>query len=190
MLSLRKKILVFTAFLVIAFIVGVTVSPFLRETAYQLKNWVSKPSLLPPVSKTVTLYFSTSGGELLVPVKRKIFVKEGINNEIRAIIEELIKGPQSRSFFPTIPVGTKIRAVYTRGDVIYVDFSPSLVKEHPGGTSGELATIYSIVNTLLENFSSYSRVQILVGGKTLSTLVGHIDIREPFKKNLEIIKRQ
>jgi len=187
--SIKRKVLVLIALLVVAFIAGIIFSPFLRETTYQLKNWVGKPSPLPPVSKTVILYFSTPEGELLSPVERKIPVKKEINDEIRMVIGELIKGPKTRSLFPTVPPETKIRAVYTKGDTIYVDFSPSIVKNHPGGTSGELITIYSIVNTLLENFPSYSKVQILVGGETINTLAGHIDIRGPFKKNPEMIEQ-
>jgi len=190
MSSIKRKFLVFTALLVGAFIVGIMFSPFLRETTYQLKNWIGELSpVSPPISKTVTLYFLSSEGELLAPVERKISVKKGINNEIKAIIEELIKGPKDKSFYPTVPAETKIRAVYTKENIIYVDFSSSLVKNHPGGTSGELTTIYSIVNTLLENFPSYSSIQILIEGKSPNTLVGHIDIREPLQKNPEIIKK-
>ena len=187
---MRKKLLIFIVLMVGAFIAGIVFAPLLQEKTYHLKEWIKRPVSLPPVSKVVTLYFSTPEDELLVPVERKIIINDNrnINDQIRKIIQELIKGPQTSSFLSTLPPQTKLRAVYTREDVIYVDFSSSLIENHPGGTSAELVSIYSIVNTLLENFPSYSRVQILIEGKPHSTLAGHIDIRQPFRKNTKIIK--
>lgn len=187
---MRKKNLIFAALLVTSFIAGIIFAPFLQEATYQLKEWAGKPTLFPPTSKTVTVYFSTSDKELLTPVEKKIVVEGEINNQIKAVLQELIKGPQNTALSPTLPSDTKIRAVYTKDEIIYIDFSSLLVKKHPGGTSAELVSIYSIVNTLLENFPSYSGVQILVEGRPQETLAGHIDIREPFTKNEEIIKSQ
>lgn len=187
---MRTKILAFIALLVIVFIAGIVVAPLLQEATYQLKEWTGKSISPRPSSKEVTFYFSAPQEQLLVPVKRKIIVEGEINSQIKAVLHELVKGPQNAPFEPVLPSKTKIRAVYTKDKIIYVDFSSSLTKEHPGGTSAELVSIYSIVNTLLENFPSYSRVQILVEGKPHHTLVGHIDIRGPFTKNEEVIKRR
>ncbi len=192
MFFFRNKILIYLVFLIIGFILGIIITPSLQEATYHLKDWVGKTFPQVQVSKkVVTLYFATPDGEHLVGVKKELFFKENndtIPDQIKAVIQELIKGPQNESFVPTVPPETKILAVYTKGDLIYVDFSSSLIKKHPGGTSGEIITIYSIVNTILENFPSYSKVKILVEGRSPSTLVGHIDVRESFEKNTKIIK--
>lgn len=186
---LKKKLLIQIVVLLIAFIVGIIVAPFLKETTYHLREWIGRQEIHPATEKVVTLYFSSPEGEELVPVKRKIWIEEeNINSQIKAVVEELVKGPQNGSFMPTLPPETSIKAVYTAGNIIYVDFSSSLIEKHPGGTSGEIVTVYSIVNTLLENFPDYSRVQILIEGSPHHTLAGHIDIREPLKENREIIK--
>ena len=190
MLSMRKKVFIFIALLTVAFIAGIIFAPFLQESTYQLKEWVGRTISYPPLTKVATFYFATPEEQFLVPVKRKIPVEEEVNSQIKTILQELIKGPQGTSFVPTLPPETKIRATYTKENIIYVDFSSSLKKNHPGGTSGELVSIYSIVNTLLENFPSYSWVQILIEGEPHQTLVGHIDIRGPFAKNNDIIKNQ
>jgi len=98
------------------------------------------------------------------------------------ILEELIKGPTNSSLSPTLPSQTEVRALYI------MDFSSSLKEKHPGGSTGELLTVYSIVDTLLANFPSQSRVQILIQGQPRETLAGHIDIREPLSKNTDIIR--
>ncbi|HHF98233.1 MAG TPA: hypothetical protein ENL39_01950 [Candidatus Aerophobetes bacterium] len=189
---MKKKVLLFSTFIILSFICGVIASPFFREKTYQIKEWTRKTTSPPPVSKEVILYFSDSQEQLLVPVKRRVFFGENvstINDQIRKVLEELIKGPETKSLSPTLPENTKIRAVYTRRDVIYIDFNSSLTSNHPGGASAELVSVYSVVNTLLENFPLYSRVQILIEGTPHNTLVGHVDIRGPFRKNPEIIKK-
>jgi len=183
---MKKRVLLFSTFIILSFICGVIASPFFREKTYQIKEWTRKTTSPPPVSKEVILYFSDSQEQLLVPVKRRVFFGETvstINDQIRKVLEELIKGPETKSLSPTLPENTKIRAVYTRRDVIYIDFNSSLT------ASAELVSVYSVVNTLLENFPLYSRVQILIEGTPHNTLVGHVDIRGPFRKNPEIIKK-
>ncbi|MBE0478037.1 GerMN domain-containing protein [Candidatus Aerophobetes bacterium] len=186
---MRKKILVFFGLLVVSFIAGIIFAPFIQEGSYPLKEWVDKAIHPPGISRMVILYFSTPEEEVLTPVERKITLPEGTNSQIKAILQELIKGPQDTSYEPTLPAETKIRAAYVRESTIYVDFFSPLTEKHPGGTSAELISIYSVVNTLLENFPAYSQVQILIDGKPQQTLAGHIDIRGPFAKNSEIVKR-
>ena len=55
---------------------------------------------------------------------------------------------------------------------------------HPGGTLNELLTVYTIVNALTVNLPAVTAVQVLVDGKEVDTLSGHIDLRQPLSKNL------
>ena len=47
----------------------------------------------------------------------------------------------------------------------------------------------AIVNTLTE-FAAVERVQILVEGKKVNTLFGHVDISEPLGRSVAIIKEK
>jgi len=187
---MRKKTLLFILIAGISFIVGIIISPYLQETTYTLKKWVQKPRTSPVPGKLVRLYFCLPESEILVPVERKILINGNINQQIKRVLEELIKGPGQADLAPTLPPQTRIRAVYTRKDTIFVDFSSSVVENHPGGTSAELVSIYSVVNTLIDNFPPYSKVQILLEGKPQNTLAGHIDLRQPFTRRGEIIKEK
>ena len=51
--------------------------------------------------------------------------------------------------------------------------------KHPGGSLDELFTVYTIVNALTVNLPAITRVQILVDGKEVDTLAGHVDLRHP-----------
>jgi len=55
---------------------------------------------------------------------------------------------------------------------------------HPGGTVSELLTVYTIVNVVTANLPAITSVQVLVDGKEVDTLAGHVDLRRPLAKNL------
>jgi len=105
----------------------------------------------------------------------------------RQAVIELIKGPESSGLYPVIPEGTQVNEVYIADDIVYIDLSEEIFKNHPGGSSGELMTVYSIVNTLTE-IPPIKGVQILVGGNEMNSLVGHIDISMPLLRDEDWIK--
>ena len=57
---------------------------------------------------------------------------------------------------------------------------------HPGGLAMELASIYSVVNSLTQNVGKIGRVQILIEGAEAETLAGHIDLSHPFSEDLSM----
>jgi germination protein M len=61
-----------------------------------------------------------------------------------------------------------------------VDLSREIMEKHPSGSSAELATVYSIVNTLAYNFKPIKKVFLLVEGSEKETLSGHINLSQPF----------
>jgi Sporulation and spore germination len=58
------------------------------------------------------------------------------------------------------------------------------VAAHPGGSTNELLTIYTIVHALALNLPAITAVQVLVDGREIDTLAGHVDLRRPLPKNL------
>ncbi|MFH1288381.1 MAG: GerMN domain-containing protein [bacterium] len=133
----------------------------------------------------ISLYFASLDGEHLVVESREIYRTASEIDQIKQAIIELIKGP-NKDLIPVIPDGAMLKEVYLdKNGTAYVDFSVELAKNHSGGSSGEIATIYGIVNTLCANFYDIKNVQILVEGKAIETISGHLDIRYPFSmKNI------
>ncbi len=125
----------------------------------------------------VVLYFSDLSGQNLVASQRTIPKETGI---ARRTIQELIKGPgPSSELLPTIPQGTSLLDINVRPDgLCIVDFSEELVKNHRGGSTAENLTVYSIVNTLTQ-FPTVDRVQLLVEGRYIDTIAGHLQVSEP-----------
>lgn len=132
-------------------------------------------------SRAVRLFFANPEADELQEESRTIPRAATIADEARRALGELVKGPANDALIPTIPPGVELRALYIDGSgTAYADFSRELQTKHSGGASGELLTIYSIVDTLTANFDGIRRVQILVEGGEVLTLAGHIDMRHPF----------
>jgi hypothetical protein len=71
-----------------------------------------------------------------------------------------------------------------------VDLTADARVRHTGGALDELFTIYTIVNALTVNLPAITRVQILVDGKEVDTLAGHVDLRHPLQKNLKWVRTE
>ena len=74
-----------------------------------------------------------------------------------------------------------------RGEA-YVDLSREAASAHPAGTAAELLTTYTIVSAITINLPAVNSVQVLVDGKEVDTLAGHVDERRPLSKNLSWIQ--
>lgn len=132
-------------------------------------------------TRVVRLFFAAPDADKLQEEERTIPRAASFVEEARRTVAELITGPQG-DLNPTIPDGVKIRQLYIdSGGTAYVDFTRDLQVNHPGGSEGELLTIYSIVDTLSANFDEIKQVKILVEGSEVLTLAGHIDMRHPFR---------
>ena len=140
--------------------------------------------------KEILLYFSDQEGEYLIGEKRKIFKRNQIKEEAKETIIELINGPKGK-LIPTLPPRTKLLTLQINDEgVTKVNFSPALSKDHPGGSSAEMMTVYSIVNSLTLNFPQIKRVQILIDGKPIETITGHLSLRKPISSRPDLIRRQ
>jgi spore germination protein GerM len=132
-----------------------------------------------------TLYYISEDGLSLPGVQREVPFGDPIVEQARRIIEvQLAAAPPP--YASAIPAGTKLRALYVgdRGDA-FVDLSGEVRTAHTGGALDELFTTYAIVNALTVNLPAITRVQILVDGKEVDTLAGHVDLRRPLQKNLK-----
>jgi spore germination protein GerM len=140
--------------------------------------------------REVLLYFSDAEGEYLVGEKREILKKNEVKEEAKETILELIKGPKGK-LIPTLPPRTKLLTLQINdAGLAKVNFNPALSKDHPGGSSAEMMTVYSIANSLALNFPQIKRVQILIDGKPIETIAGHLSLRQPIFPKPDLIRRQ
>jgi hypothetical protein len=131
-----------------------------------------------------TLYYVSEDGMRLASVEREIAYAPTAIEQARIILTEQL-APAPDPYAQAIPTGTTLRAVFLtpEGDA-YVDLSKEAAEEHPGGSLDEAFSVYTIVNALTVNLPAITRVQILVEGREVDTLAGHIDLRQPLRKDL------
>jgi hypothetical protein len=138
--------------------------------------------------REVTLFFQEADSEYLGPERRKIFLTSSVADQAKQIVVELINGPLEKGLLPTLPQQTRLRGLYLdRSGTAYVDLSSELVDFHPGGTDEEIATIFSLVDTLVYNLPEIKRVHILVNGEERDTLKSHLDLRRDYSKDMSIV---
>jgi spore germination protein GerM len=175
-------------FLLILIGIGLVIL-FHQQIYHSIKPLFERRSILVE-RKEVLLYFSGPEGEYLIGEKRKILKKNEAREEAKETIVELIKGPRGK-LIPTLPPRTKLLTLQINdAGVAKVNFNPALSKDHPGGSSAEMMTVYSIVNSLALNFPKIKRVQILIDGKPIETITGHLSLRQPVLPKPDLIKRQ
>jgi spore germination protein GerM len=162
---------------------------FRQEFIHSLRPWLEKWSLVEK-KREVLLYFSDREGEYLMGEKREIIKKNQVKEEARETISELIKGPKGK-LIPTLPPRTKLLTLQiTDVGVANVNFNSVLSMDHPGGSTAEMMTVYSIVNSLAINFPQIKRVQILIDGKPIESIAGHLSLKQPIPPKPDLIKRQ
>jgi len=173
-------------------LIGIVVTLFFlfrQEIFDSIKPWFEKRGILRE-KKEVTLYFSDQEGEYLVGEKRRILKRKDVEEEAEETILELIRGPRGK-LIRTLPPQTKLVTLkIDEKGVARVNFDKTLSKDHPGGSSAEIMSIYSIVNSLTLNFLQIKRVQILIEGETGESIAGHLILDQPISSKTDLIRRQ
>jgi hypothetical protein len=139
---------------------------------------------------TATLFYGSADGQSLVPVQREVPFGEGAVEQGRHIVLAQLQQPPPATLVSAIPPATTLRRFYVseRGDA-FVDLGPEVTANHPGGSTAELFTVYAIVNAVTGNLPAISRVQILIDGKEVDTLAGHVDLRRPLQRNDTLVQQ-
>jgi spore germination protein GerM len=150
-----------------------------------------KPTPITPASRSIRLYFSNSEGRALAAEVRKIRLqntRSAVAKDIEEVLSELLSGPDdSKNFFSLMPEGTRLLSVKFRNNTATINLSGDFIDNHPGGTSWEIQSIYSLVNTVALNFEDVKAVQLLFDGKKRDTAAGHISTKTPILPSLKAI---
>jgi spore germination protein GerM len=175
-------------------IIGATLCPCFQDANAQNSPLSREISALESAGPTqskksaVHLYFADRDYYYLTSEQRVVTHSGEALDYARSIVEALLKGPQ-KTLVRTIAADTQLRAIYLVPDgVCYVDLSPAVREDHPGGCNSELLTIYSVVNSLILNIPEVKRVKLLIDGNEIQTLAGHIDLVYPLEANMLLIR--
>jgi len=152
--------------------------------------------LFPPVDmdalkkkekQIVKIYFSDPQERFLMPEKRYVFKENDSAAQAKEIVKALLEGSKA-GLVNTFPAGVSLRDVkVVNSETALVNFGKNLTKLHQGGSTAEMATIYSLTDSITQNIPSIKKVKILVEGKELSSIKGHISTQKAFSPDLELL---
>lgn len=157
-------------------VVGImTASNFIENTGQEINSYERTK---------LVLYYANKAGDKLIETSVDVVYSTNISVE-KLVVEKLIKGPSSKSVYPTIPPKTKLLSVTIQEGVCYVNFDEGFLENQYDVS--EAVPVYSVVNSLLE-LSNINKVQILINGKTNITYREAINFETMFERNLDIIE--
>jgi spore germination protein GerM len=188
---MRRDVLLYSGF-------GVLLGVALLVLFFLGPRWLTPPSPADeadpvPVADTrkirARLFYVNEEGTGLSSVEQEVIYGEGPVEQAKRIIEAQLV-PPSGELASAIPPGTKLRTLFlTMSGDAYVDLSRELQANHPGGTTNEILTVYALVSALTSNLPAITGVQILIDGKEVDTLAGHLDLRRPIEQDARWISQ-
>ncbi len=185
-----SRLLVIWGITLIGIAIGLAVTLFLISRSKQSALPSAPPPLpaaanlsdTPPPPQPVNLFLLDATSLALVPVKteRRLYTEttERLKQVVRALIQET-----PPTFRNPIPRGTSLTEAYIDSQKIaYLDFSRHLTDGHIGGTTAERLTVEAILKTVFDAFpAEIKQVQILIDGKAVETLAGHLHLSQPLR---------
>ncbi|MGX8729065.1 MAG: GerMN domain-containing protein [Lachnospiraceae bacterium] len=154
---------------------SMTAETFIENSGREINNYRSA---------TISLFYSNEFGERLHRESRLIYYSSSQPLEW-AVVERILRGPKVQGNYATVPTGTQIISVATSEGTCYVNLSAQFDTEVLG--VNPQITIYSIVNTLIEN-CGVTAVQISIAGESDVLFRSSIPLNQPFTANMELVE--
>jgi len=138
-------------------------------------------------TREVILYFASADGQKLMAEIRLIDECQSEVECLNSTIQALLEGPHG-DLVPILPAQVTLRDVTITDSLVAADFSKELIAAHTGGTQSELLTVYGLADTVAVNFPHLRRLQIMVEGRPIATLRGHIDLQQPVSPDFSLVE--
>ena len=133
----------------------------------------------PPPRRAATLLWPGSKAEGLVARDAEIFATRDPADQARQVVGLLLAAPPDEAVAAPLPAGTRLLALFIdeRGTA-FVDVSRE-ASAGPGGSDWELLAVHSLCGSLVRSVPQVRRMQLLIEGRPIETLSGHLDLRSP-----------
>lgn len=149
-------------------------------------NDQKQPAPLEVKKISFTVYRPAADGSEKLLAEKITMDDNGKSLPENALTALITTKPADKKMGDIVPANTKVLGLKVDKDgTAYADFSKEIVK-HGQGSYNEFMLTGAIVNTLTE-FPEIKRVQILVEGKKVVTLGGHMDVEDPLERNKTLL---
>ncbi len=161
-----------------------------RSTSDTVPKQVESPyQLIQPAFRneplSVTLYYPRDGllTSSLAPVKRQ----PDAQAQAREILLSLLQ--DQRAAQTAVLRDIKLRAFYLDSQgTAYIDLATDQQQPVRASAWDEQLAIYSMVNTLMQNFEEIKQVVFLTDGREAEILAGHMDLTRKYGKRMDLIR--
>ncbi|HAE40983.1 MAG TPA: hypothetical protein DCG57_20470 [Candidatus Riflebacteria bacterium] len=134
---------------------------------------------------SLKVYFGQKSSDLLASEQRIVRKRTMLIAQARQIVETVLEGPVNTSLYRVIPQGTTLRGLFFDSGVFIVDLSKEFANVNNLGSSEQVLSIYSLVNSLTE-LDPRAKVRFLINGSEPTSDAGHIDITQALTRLKEI----
>src|SRR5690625_4432555 len=110
---------------------------------------------------TVTLYFSDSQGQHVIPEQRNIRL-QGEQTLEKAVVEQILAGPEDPDLGPVLPAAAELLSVDIADGIAYVNLSADA---RVGGSTAELIALHGLIYALTD-LATIDALQILIEGQS------------------------
>ena len=118
-----------------------------------------------------------------MPCEARLPLTGQASGDYAMLIGRYLAGPPCTGLVSAFPEGAGLRAVYPLGEgLLIVDLTGQAATG--AGSDVETLRVYGLVNTLRINFPEVRAVRILVEGREVETLLGHLDLQRPIPPEL------
>ena len=154
-----------------------------RTTEEEERREVIAPPISTPTDVTTSaqlFWISAAQTDQLAPVTVQLPLSADPAHRAKQLITALIDNPPTPAQ-RTLPAGATLLNFYvlSNGQAV-ADFSDDLSTEMPSGILSEWLAVSSIAQTLAANVPQITQLKILVHGRELDTLAGHVDMTDFF----------
>jgi len=151
---------------------------FLRVTPAAAAPSPGAAAVTPVETVRLTLFFLGQEDGKLRSEERDIPKPNGAGAALKAIFNELQRGPTRPDLVAALPARIQLRNAFLlpEGEVVLdlaVDSGLSF------GSDEEIGIVASLVDTVLQNVAETRSVRILVNGEPAESLGGHVDLTRP-----------
>ena len=183
-MSRRVLSIVAAAVVSVAVLVWVLSGPGRRGPTPDIVEVGALPTPTPAPEQRVMLLFGGADG-LLHPELRTVPLPAEVHERVKVVVNEVLAGPTG-DLAPVVPWDARLEAVFVdgRGNA-FIDLTAP--PEPLAGSHTELLLAYGLVDAILLNCPELTAVQILLDGREVPTLTGHLDLSRPLVLNKRFI---
>jgi spore germination protein GerM len=134
---------------------------------------------------TVRMYYPSE--DRLVMEERKVKRRASVAAVAEEIAAEYLKGPSTgRS---EVPADARVLGVYSGNDgILYLDISDEFRRNFQGDAMAEYMLLKGLYESIISNVSGIDDVKILIEGKEIESIGGHLFALYPLKNMLTEVK--